>query len=203
MSTPPTGGTTSNLTVPNAVSLLRLLLVPFFWWLLLGPDQIGAAAWLVGLIATTDWIDGYLARRLGQVSPLGVFLDPLADRIMIASAVVGGLIVGVLPPVIGYPLIFREVIVGVGALWLSSRVGGQLSVRPLGKTSTFLLYAAVPAFYLGNDGFLPWLWLPIAWFAGSVGLIAYYWVGVQYWGDIRTTLAANASNLKAENTEAS
>lgn len=170
-------------TVPNLFSLLRLGLVPVFWWLLLGEGRVGSAAVLILVVAGTDWIDGYLARRLGQVTELGKFLDPLADRLMIASAVLGGVLAGVVPYVIGVPLLAREVLVGLGAVYAAAR-GRQLEVRPLGKTATFLLYGAVPAFYLSETGFLSEVFAPPAWLAGVVGLWLYYWVAGQYARDV-------------------
>ncbi|MFO7548981.1 MAG: CDP-alcohol phosphatidyltransferase family protein [Acidimicrobiia bacterium] len=172
------------LTVPNAVSFVRLLAVPYFWYVLLVQENVGLAAVLIFVIGGTDWVDGYLARRLDQVSKVGAFLDPLADRLMIASAIVAGMIAGVLPPVIGIPLILREVAVGLGALVYAGR-GGTIEVRYLGKTATFLLYGALPSFYLTAAGLAAWLFAPAAWLVGVVGLILYYWVASLYLGDLR------------------
>lgn len=178
------------LTVPNLVSLARLAAVPYFWWVLLAEDRVGLAAALIFVIGTTDWVDGYLARRLGQVSELGKFLDPLADRLMIASALLGGLVAGVVPLVIGLPLLAREAAVGVGAAFLGARGGGTLAVRDLGKTATFLLYGALPAFYLSEADIAGWLFAPPAWVGGVIGLVLYYWVAGEYLADIRRVLAA-------------
>ena len=134
------------LTIPNLVSSLRLVAVPFFWWLLFARDDLPVAAGLILLMGATDWVDGYLARRLNQVSEVGKFLDPLADRMMIASALIGGLLKGVLPSIIGWPLLVREASVGIGALYLARRGGGKLDVRWLGKVATFFLYGAIPSF---------------------------------------------------------
>jgi cardiolipin synthase len=172
------------LTIPNLVSGVRLLAVPYFWHVLLVQERIELAAVLIFLIGSTDWVDGYLARRLNQVSEFGKFLDPLADRLMIASALVGGLIAGVVPVVIGWPLLIREVLVGLGALVLAMRGGGKLEVRFLGKAATFLLYGAVPAFYLTTAGVWPWLFGPSGWVGGVLGLILYWYVAVEYAGDI-------------------
>ncbi|HEY6629388.1 MAG TPA: CDP-alcohol phosphatidyltransferase family protein [Acidimicrobiia bacterium] len=177
-------------TIPNLVSFIRLLGVGVFWWLLLVEDNIEAAAWLVFIIGWTDWIDGYLARRLNQVSNLGKILDPVADRLMIASAVIGGLIVGVLPVVVGVLLIAREVLVGGVALYLAARGGGTVDVRYAGKLATFLLYGAVPGFYLAAAGFLEWLLLPASWIAAIIGLALYWYVAILYIGDSRRRLAA-------------
>ena len=123
-------------TIPNLVSFARLATVPLFWWLLIVEERIAAAAWLVFIVGWTDWIDGYLARRLHQVSRLGTLLDPIADRLMIASAVIAGLIAGVLPLAIGVPLMVREVIMALVTALLASRGRPALQVRlPSGLTS--------------------------------------------------------------------
>jgi len=176
------------LTVPNLVSGLRVLAVPYFWYVLLGQQNVAWAAALIFIIGSTDWIDGYLARRLNQVSEVGKFLDPLADRLMIASALVAGLIAGVLPPLIGWPLLAREVLVGLGTIALAFRGVGKLDVHWLGKLATFLLYGAIPSFYLAAAGFAPWLFGPPSWIAGVLGLLLYWYVGLHYFGEIRDRL---------------
>jgi cardiolipin synthase len=178
------------LTIPNLVSFIRLLGIPVFWWLLVGKDDVAAAAWLVFAIGWTDWIDGYLARRLNQVSELGKVLDPIADRLLIASAVIGGLIAGVLPTWFGWGLIAREILVGIVALILALRGGGTIEVRYLGKLATFLLYGVVPSFYLAAAGFLDWLLRPAALIVGAFSLALYWYVALLYVGDGRAKLAA-------------
>ncbi len=146
------------------------------------------AGLFIVLIGWTDWIDGYLARRLNQVTKLGKALDPIADRLMIASAVVGGLIAGVVPAAIGILLIVRELFMGVVALTLAAKGAGTLEVRYLGKVSTFMLYGAIPAFYFAEAGFLEPLMRLLAWAGGLVGLALYWWVAFQYVGDARAKL---------------
>jgi cardiolipin synthase (CMP-forming) len=182
------------LTVPNAVSFVRLAAIPYFWWVLLGQERYGLAAALIFLIGSTDWVDGYLARRLDQVSEFGKFLDPLADRLMIASALIGGLIAGILPAVIGWPLLVRELLVIAGVGLLAGRGLGKLDVRPLGKTATFLLYGAIPSFYLYAADILPWLFGPPAWIGGVVGLVLYWWVAAEYVMDIQARLTSLESS---------
>ncbi len=181
------------LTIPNAVSFVRLLAVPYFWWVLVGQDRVGLAAALIFVIGSTDWVDGYLARRLDQVSEVGKILDPLADRLMIVSALVGGLVAGVIPGVIGGPLLAREALVAAGAVYMGTRGARQVEVRYLGKLATFLLYGAIPSFYLDSAGFVPWMFGPAAWISGAVGLFLYYWVGVEYVRDSRAVLVSRAS----------
>lgn len=176
-------------TIPNIVSLVRLLGIPVFWWVLLVEDNVGLAAVFVFLVGWTDWIDGYLARRLNQVSKLGKALDPVADRLLIASAVIGGLITEVVPPIVGWALLLREIFMGGVAwrLWRSG--GGTLEVRRYGKVATFLIYGAIPAFYLAAVPFLEVVMASAAWSASVAGLVLYWWVGMQYAGDARARIA--------------
>jgi cardiolipin synthase len=171
------------LTVPNLVTFIRLIGVGVFWWVLLAQEDVAAAAWLIAIVASTDWIDGYLARRLGQVSKLGKALDPVADRLMIASAVIGGLIEGIVPAAIGIPLLAREAIMTAIAAWLVARGLGTLEVRYRGKLATFILYGSIPAFYLAAAGVE--LMGPLAWVIGVAGLVLYWWVLFEYVGDAR------------------
>jgi cardiolipin synthase len=177
-------------TLPNLVSFIRLLLVPVFLWLLFGRDDVAGAGWLLGFIGATDWIDGYLARRLDQVSKVGEFLDPLADRLAVASAVVGGLIAGVLEPWFAWAIIVREGLIAVGALVLGTRAGAKLTVRRIGKLATLMLYAAIAWLYVGIGA--GWRWLEVtAWIVGVPGLLLYWVVGFQYFADARKILAGD------------
>ena len=168
------------LTIPNLISLTRLALIPVFLWLLVGRDDPFAAGWLLGIIGSTDWVDGFLARKLDQVSEVGKILDPLADRIAVAAAVIAGLATGYLPTWFAWALIVREVLVGVGAIVIALRGHTSLAVRKMGKLATLLLYAAVAWFFVGTE------WVAVeyaAWIVGVPGLILYYIVAVQYAGD--------------------
>jgi cardiolipin synthase len=177
------------LTVPNLVTFVRLIGVGVFWWVLLVPEDLVLAAWFIFGIGWTDWIDGYLARRLNQVSRLGKALDPVADRLLIFSALVGGLIVGVVPAVIGWPLLAREVVMALVALTLVSKGLGTLEVRYLGKIATFLIYGSIPAFYLASADVLRSLMAPAAWISGVIGLALYWYTAALYVGDARRLMA--------------
>jgi len=174
-------------TIPNLISALRLVGVGIFAWLAFTRNEAAAAGWLLLLIGWTDWIDGYLARRLNQVSELGKVLDPLADRLAIATAVIGGMFVGVIPLGLGIGIAVRDVLVGAGALFLAGH-GKKIDVRRLGKLATFILYGAIPAFYVSHGSLLPSLFAAIAWSFGVVGLVLYWWVAVLYVGDVRRAL---------------
>jgi len=171
-------------TIPNLVSLVRVAMVPLFLWLLFGADAPLPAGLLLGLIGATDWVDGFLARRLGQVSELGKMLDPVADRLAITAAVVGGWVAGVLPWPLALALIVREVVVALGAMFAAWRWRIRVEVRFLGKVATFGLYSAVASFYV-YAGFDHSFFLWWGWVVGAAGLILYYLVAAQYFNDIR------------------
>ncbi len=175
-------------TIPNLISALRLAGVGVFWWLLFGKDDPVAAGLLILVIGWTDWLDGVLARKLNQVSEIGKFLDPLADRLAIAAALIGGMIADVIPMWLGVALIAREAAIALGALVLGLRLKEKLDVRYLGKVATFILYGAIPAFYLAAGGVAGDVFLYLGWVFGVIGLILYYWVAVLYAVDIRDRL---------------
>ena len=140
------------------------------------------------MIGWTDWLDGVLARKLNQVSEIGKFLDPLADRLAIAAALIGGMMADVLPLSLGRALIAREAAEAGGARGRGVRRTDKRDVRYLGKVATFILYGAIPSFYLAAGGVAGDLFLYLGWFFGVVGLILYYWVAFQYAIDSRDKL---------------
>lgn len=172
--------------VPNVISLIRLALIPWFIWLV-ATAEYGWAGVLLGVIGSTDWLDGYLARRLGQVTEIGKFLDPLADRLAVAVAVIAGLITGVLPIWFAVALIVRETLIGVGALYGWTKGVSKIDVRYLGKAATLLLYIAMTLFYVGVGFDLSWS-IVAAWLTGIPGLVMYYWVAGQYFTDMREAI---------------
>ncbi|MEZ5176118.1 MAG: CDP-alcohol phosphatidyltransferase family protein [Acidimicrobiia bacterium] len=167
---------------PNTVSIIRLLCIPVFVWLIVS-DNEGWAGVLLAVIGATDWVDGYLARRLNQVTEIGKLLDPIADRIAVAVAVIAGLWAGILPAWFGWALIVRELLVGLGAIYGWMHGITRLDVRWTGKVATFALYAAVSGFYIGDGFDLEWLTV-CAYLVGVPGLILYYWVALWYAGDM-------------------
>ena len=101
------------LTAPNVITLVRLLCIPVFLWLLFGLDEQTAAAVLLAVLGATDWVDGYVARRFHQVSTLGKVLDPTADRILVGTAVIAVIMHGAVPLWFGLATLAREVLVSV------------------------------------------------------------------------------------------
>lgn len=184
------------LTIPNVISVARLFLVPLFLWLLFAKDDPAAAGWVLFFVATSDWIDGYLARRLDQVTELGKILDPLADRLAVATAVVAGWIADVLPPWFALALIIREVVVGLLAIYVLFKGGREVEIKYLGKVATAMVYSAVTWFYFA-EGY-SWDWLAAtAHVVGGAGLIFYYVVLVDYVKDIGTRFGNVADGSRA------
>ncbi|MFZ0667663.1 MAG: CDP-alcohol phosphatidyltransferase family protein [Acidimicrobiales bacterium] len=164
------------LTVPNAVTLLRLLGIGVFVWLLFGADKQTAAAILLAVLGATDWVDGFVARRFHQVSTLGKILDPLADRLLVATGVISILVRGAAPLWFGLATIGREVLVSGAVLLLASLGAQRIDVLFVGKAGTFGLMFAYPAFLLGH-GAAGWQdpVRIVAWIFGIPGL-ALAWV---------------------------
>src|SRR5437899_2799943 len=163
------------LTVPNLVSFTRLLGVPLFLYLFLVPHSYGWAVAVLAVGGTSDWVDGYLARRLRQVSRLGELLDPLADRLYILATLIAFTAGGVVPWLFTGALLLRELVL-IGCLAVLRRYGyGPLPVHYLGKTATFILLFAFPVLLLAraSAGAAP--------VAGAVGWALAWWGLALYW----------------------
>lgn len=174
------------LTIPNLLSLLRLAGVPLFLWLLLGPDGQGRGAdgWAVLVLAVggfTDWLDGKLARVLGQFSRLGAVLDPAVDRLYILAALIALGVRDVVPWWAVVALVARDVVLALCVLLLRRRGYGPFVVTYLGKSATFLLLYAFPLLLLGQgDGVLPAVSLPLGLAFAVWGTTLYLYSGVLY-----------------------
>jgi cardiolipin synthase len=176
-------------TIPNLVSAVRILLIPAFIWLVVA-DETAWAGLLLGVIGSTDWVDGYLARKLDQVTEVGKLLDPVADRLAVAIAVVLGLIAGVLPPWLAWAIIVRELLIGIGAVYGWANGVRRIDVRWLGKAATLLLYVGVTWLYIADGLGSDVLWWIAMGFAVP-GVVLYYIVGLDYFRDMRSAIAAD------------
>ena len=186
------------LTIPNVISIIRVGMVPVFVWLLIGRDDPTNAGWLLAAIGATDWIDGFLARKLGQISELGKLLDPAADRLAVAAAVIGGWISGDLPWGISLAIIVREAVVALGAAIVAIASRAKIEVRYIGKLATLGLYFAIPFFLVGGGTDTAWLeWG--AWAIVFPSLALYYFVAFQYVGDTRRALRGDGTVSSAPN----
>jgi cardiolipin synthase len=178
-------------TVPNLVSFVRLLCVPVFVVLLFGRENRAAAAWLLGVLGMTDWVDGFLARRLDQVSEVGKVLDPVADRLALIVGIGGILIDGSAPVWVAVAVLVRELAVALAGLALGALGARRIDVTWWGKTGTFLLYFAFPMWLAGEStlSYAPVVKVA-AWVFAIPGLIAGYYSAAQYIGLGRRALAA-------------
>ena len=169
------------MTVPNALSALRLLGIPVFCWLVVGPHADVAAFFVLGAGAFTDWLDGKLARALNQYSRLGELLDPLVDRLYILAALAVLSAREILPWPLAVAIVGRDVLLA-GLLPSLRRHGyGPLPVHVLGKGATLCLLYAFPLLLLGA-GHDPgpttarvFGWAFVVW-----GTALYWWAGVLY-----------------------
>jgi cardiolipin synthase (CMP-forming) len=136
-------------TIPNLISLVRLLLVPVFLWLLFkDPPALVAAATLLAVLGASDWVDGYIARHFDQGSELGKILDPTADRVLLLAAAIALLFqdLGTGVDVILWIIIIRELLIAVATVSLGIAGARRIDVVWAGKAGTLALMFALPMF---------------------------------------------------------
>jgi cardiolipin synthase len=168
-------------TVPNLISFARLVGVPLFLYLILVSHQEVAAVVVLAVGGTTDWVDGYLARRLHQVSRLGELLDPLADRLYILATLIALTARSVIPWWFTAALLLRELILLICLLVLRRHGYEPLPVHYLGKTATFILLFAFPVLLLADAsaGAAHVAW-PAGWALAWWGLVLYWAAAALY-----------------------
>lgn len=179
------------LTVPNLISFGRILLIPVFV-VLLATDGTEAAGLLVlGFVVATDWVDGYVARRTGQVSEIGKLLDPTADRLAIAAALLTMVVRDAFPLWAALLVLVRDGLVLVAGVILLLARGAKIDVRHVGKVATFTLMFAIPAIAWGNfDLALAATARALGWTFFAVGILEYYAAAVLYAADLRAAVGA-------------
>ncbi len=167
-------------TLPNLLSLLRLALVPVFLVLIVTGHSI--SAFLVLAVASfTDWLDGYLARRLNQVTRIGALLDPAADRLYIFATLIGLAVTGSIPVWLPVVVIARDVLLAFAIPVLASRNYGPLPVHFFGKAGTFALLYAFPLLLLADWWVAAqFVILPLAWAFALWGVALYWYAGFLY-----------------------
>ena len=169
------------LTVPNALSALRLVGVPVFVWLVL---DLHADLWALAVLVVSgfsDWLDGALARAWGQVSRVGQLLDPLADRLYVFATVLTFAIRGIIPWWLAVALIVRDGLLAVAFPVLRHYGYGPLPVHFLGKAATFNLLYAFPLLLLaGEPGIVGTVAAPVGWAFAIWGVGLYWWAALLY-----------------------
>ena len=177
-------------TVPNLISLARLAGVPVFLWLVLGPEEDGWALAVLALSGVTDYLDGYLARKLDQTSKLGQILDPVADRLYILAVVIGLGLREIIPWWVVVILPLRDLLLWGLVPFLRTRGYSALPVHFLGKAATFNLLYAFPLLLLGDgEGAVATLADVFGWAFAIWGIGLYWWAGVLYAWQVRRLLA--------------
>lgn len=177
------------LTIPNVLSVLRLLGVPVFLWAILS-EQDGLALLLLLFSGVTDYLDGKIARQFNMESRLGQFLDPIADRLYILTTLVGLSWREIIPVWLVVVLLAREVVMALMLLYLRSRGQVGLPVHFVGKAATFNLLYAFPLLLLAQrDDLLGQIARPVGWGFAWWGVVLYWLAAVLYAVHARIVLA--------------
>jgi cardiolipin synthase len=174
-------------TIPNAVTLMRLLGIPLFLFLLLNRADYFWALCVLVIAGATDWVDGFLARKLNQVSRLGVLLDPMVDRLYIAATLIGLAWANLIPWWLVFLIALRDI--ALLALIPSLRKLGisALPVTYIGKAATFALLWGFPLILLGGlDSTTATVLSAAGWGFALWGTYLYWWSGVRYFAQTRT-----------------
>jgi cardiolipin synthase len=168
-------------TIPNIISMLRLLGVPFFVWLILVPQADVVAFVVLTIAGVSDWVDGYLARRLNQQSELGALLDPLADRLYIIATIVALAIRDIIPWWLVVLVLARDVLLLLLLPVLRRQGRISLPVTYVGKAGTFALLWGFPLLLLsGVGGTFGQVIGAAGWAFALWGTALYWWAGLRY-----------------------
>ena len=160
------------LSIPNAITVVRLALLPYFAWLALHDHRYVAAGWLLGLLGATDYLDGWIARRFAQTSTLGKILDPVADRLLAITSVVVLWASHAAPRWLLVVVVLREVLVSVATVLLAALGAARIDVLWVGKTGTFALMCSFPWFLFGTaSGTIGDVMYVAAYATGLIGMV--------------------------------
>ena len=183
------------LTIPNAVSLLRLLGIPLFLYLLLEREDYFWSLCVLVIAGATDWVDGFLARKLNQTSRLGVLLDPLVDRLYIAATLIGLALADLIPWWLVLIIALRDI--ALLALIPSLRKLGisALPVTYVGKAATFALLWGFPFILLGGlDSTTATVMAAAGWAFALWGIGLYWWAGFVYLAQVRSVVKSSSAD---------
>jgi cardiolipin synthase len=180
-------------TIPNLLSLLRLLGVPLFLWLVLGPQADGWAFGVLAFAGISDYADGKIARRFNQSSRLGALLDPAADRLYILATLVALTVRDIVPIWLAVVIPARDALLALTLPSLRRHGYGPLPVHFLGKAATLCLLYAFPLLLLAHHhSSLGTIARPFAWAFTVWGIGLYWWAGWLYTVQFRSLVKAAA-----------
>jgi cardiolipin synthase len=184
------------LTIPNALTFLRLLGAPLFVYLALGRRADGWAIAVLAIGGITDYLDGKLARMWGQTSRFGELADPTIDRIYIIVTLVVLYQRDALPLWVIALLMGRDIALAIITVALNSQGHPPLKVTFIGKAATFNLLYAFPFLLLAtHEGVLGTLAFVLAWAFTGWGVALYLFTGVTYFHSALTTIRVSSSRL--------
>ena len=186
------------LTIPNLISLARLLCVPVFLWLVWGEDRPFAAAVLLAVLGATDWVDGYIARHFNQGSELGKVLDPTADRVLLLAGAVAllGEPIPTLVAILVWIVLIREALIAIATVTLGLLGARRIDVVWAGKAGTLALMFALPSFLAAAnvDGAAKLLFNVMGWGFAIAGVALGYFAAATYVPAARAALREGRSN---------
>lgn len=168
------------VNVPNFLSALRIALVPVFLWFLLGEMFLSAIS-VLAIAGLTDFLDGFLARKLNQTTKLGKLLDPVADRLYIFATLLALSVTGHVPWWLAALVILRDLLILISMPALAALGYRSLPVHYLGKASTFALLYSFPLLLMGQIfQEVAFVVMPLAWAFALWGVALYWWSGFVY-----------------------
>jgi len=189
-------------TIPNLISVARLLCVPVFLWMLWKPDPARrGAAVLLAVLGATDWVDGWIARHFDQGSELGKILDPTADRVLLVAAAIAllheGLSTGV--TILLWIVLAREVLIALATVALGLAGARRIDVVWAGKAGTLALMFALPMFLIADAArSVRTLFDFLGWGFAIGGIVLGYFAAAKYVPAARTALREGRTHSLVE-----
>ncbi len=181
----------SVFTIPNVITLVRIALLPYFV-LLMADGRVVAGSWFFGLLAFTDWIDGYIARRFNQVSEFGKVLDPVADRLIFFVGIGTVMYYEYFPAWLGIVILVREIAIAVLMVGATALGMDRFPVTKMGKQAAFALMSAVPWITIGTAGVVDSVYLA-GWVAAIPGVFFSYVSFVRYLPLVKANMSLRRS----------
>jgi cardiolipin synthase len=179
------------LTWPNAITFVRLSLLPVYV-VLLSDERIVAASFFLGFLAATDWVDGYVARRFSQISEFGKVLDPVADRAVFFVGIGAAMYFNYFPAWFGTLILIREI--SIALLMVGATILGmdRFPVSRIGKWATFALMSAVPWITIGQAGGWWVSFTVLGWLVGVPGVLISYWSFFGYLPTVKSHMSSRS-----------